>query len=99
MRGCTTDAAERRGSGRPPQQPLAGVRVIELGSLIAGPCAGRLLADFGTEEIKVDDPLRPGPLRQWENARLRGRILWWPVQSRNKRLVSLDLRIPAGGII
>jgi formyl-CoA transferase len=38
-------------------------------------------------------------LRQWENARLRGRILWWPVQSRNKRLVSLDLRIPAGGII
>jgi succinyl-CoA---D-citramalate CoA-transferase len=72
------------------------VRVIELGSLIAGPYAGRLLADFGAEVIKVEDPLRPDPLRQWGNARLRGRTLWWSVQSRNKKLVSLDLRVAAG---
>jgi formyl-CoA transferase len=71
--------------------PLAGVRVIELGTLIAGPFAGRLLADMGAEVIKVEHPRRPDPLRDWGRARYRGHSLWWPVQSRNKKCVTLDL--------
>jgi len=72
--------------------PLAGVRVLEVGSLIAGPFAGRLLADLGAEVIKVEAPGRPDPLRLWGTARVEGRALWWPVQSRNKKLITLDLR-------
>ena len=75
---------------------LSGVRVIELGSLIAGPFAGRLLADFGADVIKVEDPQRPDPLREWGQARLAGHTLWWSVQSRSKRLVTLDLRSDRG---
>ncbi|WP_019634101.1 CaiB/BaiF CoA transferase family protein [Actinomadura atramentaria] len=76
--------------------PLAGLRVLELGSLIAGPYAGRVLADFGADVVKVEDPGRPDPLREWGAARHRGRTLWWSVQSRNKRLVTLDLRTDEG---
>jgi|SRR2546429_2067119 len=76
--------------------PLAGVRVLELGVLIAGPFAGRLLADFGAEVIKVEEPRRGDPLREWGQLRHEGRPLWWPVQSRNKKLVTLDLRQPRG---
>lgn len=79
-------------SNAPTDRPLTGVRVVELGSLIAGPFAGRLLADFGAEVIKVEDPGRPDPLREWGNARHRDRTLWWPVQSRNKKCVTLNLR-------
>ncbi|MFC0040189.1 CaiB/BaiF CoA transferase family protein [Actinomadura rayongensis] len=79
-----------------PAGPLAGLRVLELGSLIAGPYAGRILADFGAEVIKIEDPGRPDPLREWGAARHRGRTLWWSVQSRNKRLVTLDLRSAEG---
>ncbi|MFD4605731.1 CaiB/BaiF CoA transferase family protein [Streptomyces sp. NPDC058464] len=82
------------GAGKP--LPLAGLRVIELGSLIAGPYAGRLLADFGAEVIKIEAPERPDPLREWGNARHRDHTLWWSVQSRNKKVVTLDLRMPAG---
>ena len=71
--------------------PLAGVRVVELGTLIAGPCAGRLLGDMGAEVIKVEHPTRLDPLRDWGRARYRGRSLWWPVQSRNKKCITLDL--------
>ena len=78
------------------QPPLAGVRVIELGSLIAGPFAGRLLADFGAEVIKVESPDRPDPLRTWGNAQHRGHTLWWSVQSRNKKCVTLDIRTGRG---
>jgi formyl-CoA transferase len=70
---------------------LAGFRVLELGTLIAGPFAGRILADFGAEVIKIEAPGRPDPLREWGQGRYRGRGLWWPVQSRNKKLVTLDL--------
>lgn len=76
--------------------PLCGVRVLELGSLIAGPFAGRLLADFGAEVIKIEDPHRPDPLRQWGQERTHGRPLWWMVQSRNKKLVTMDLRSERG---
>src|SRR5262245_48059270 len=76
--------------------PLEGVRVLELGVLIAGPFAGRLLADFGAEVIKIEEPGRGDPLREWGQLRHEGRPLWWPVQSRNKKLVSLDLRQPRG---
>jgi succinyl-CoA---D-citramalate CoA-transferase len=76
--------------------PLAGVRVIELGMLLAGPFAGRLLGDMGAEVIKVEPPGKPDPLREWGQARYQGRSLWWPVQSRNKKCITLNLREPKG---
>ena len=76
--------------------PLAGVRLIELGQLLAGPFTGRLLGDLGAEVIKVEAPGRPDPLREWGHARYQGRSLWWPVQSRNKKCVTLNLKTPRG---
>jgi formyl-CoA transferase len=76
--------------------PLAGVRVVEVGMLLAGPFTGRLLGDMGAEIIKVEPPGQPDPLREWGKARYEGRSLWWPVQSRNKKCVTLDLRQDAG---
>jgi succinyl-CoA---D-citramalate CoA-transferase len=75
---------------------LAGVRVVELGMLLAGPFTGRLLGDMGAEVIKVEPPGKPDPLREWGKARYRGRSLWWGVQSRNKKCVTLDLRRERG---
>lgn len=83
----TADVRESTADGA-----LAGVRVIELGMLLAGPFAGRLLGDMGAEIIKVEPPGKPDPLRDWGHARYRGRSLWWPVQSRNKKCVTLNLR-------
>ncbi len=76
--------------------PLAGLRVVELGMLLAGPFTGRLLGDLGAEVIKVEPPGKPDPLREWGKARYRGRSLWWGVQSRNKKCVTLDLRRERG---
>jgi formyl-CoA transferase len=76
--------------------PLQGIRVLELGTLLAGPFATRLLADLGAEVIKVEAPDRPDPLRQWGRGRYRGRRLLWPIHSRNKKCVTLDLRRPEG---
>jgi formyl-CoA transferase len=76
--------------------PLAGIRVIELGTLLAGPFTGRLLGDLGAEIIKVEDPGHPDPIREWGKARYQGRSLWWPVQSRNKKCVTLNLRTERG---
>jgi formyl-CoA transferase len=76
--------------------PLAGVRVIELGMLLAGPFTGRLLGDMGAEIIKVEPPGQPDPIRAWGQARYEGRTLWWPVQSRNKKCVTLNLRTERG---
>jgi formyl-CoA transferase len=76
--------------------PLAGVRVVELGMLLAGPFTGRLLGDLGAEIIKVEPPGKPDPLREWGKARYKGRSLWWPVQSRNKKCVTLNLRTEKG---
>ena len=76
--------------------PLAGVRVIELGMLLAGPFTGRLLGDMGAEIVKIEPPGQPDPLRDWGKARYEGRSLWWPVQSRNKMCCTLNLRVERG---
>jgi len=75
--------------------PLAGIRVLELGSLIAGPFCAKTLADFGAEVIKVEPPGEGDPLRKWRRMR-NGVSLWWQVQSRNKKSVTCDLRQPEG---
>src|SRR5439155_13676 len=75
---------------------IAGVRVIELGMLLAGPFTGRLLGDMGAEIIKIEPPGKPDPLREWGKARYEGRSLWWPVQSRNKKCCTLNLREQKG---
>jgi formyl-CoA transferase len=72
------------------------MRLIELGTLLAGPFAGRLLGDMGAEVIKVEAPGKPDPLRDWGHARYEGRTLWWPVQSRNKKCITLNLREQRG---
>lgn len=96
----TTRGAAPRTAARPDRPdaagPLAGVRVLELGSLIAGPFAGRQLADFGAEVIKIESPDRPDPMREWGRARVQGHTLWWSVQSRGKKCVTLDLKSPRG---
>jgi crotonobetainyl-CoA:carnitine CoA-transferase CaiB-like acyl-CoA transferase len=76
--------------------PLVGIRVLELGSLLAGPFVGRLLGDFGAEIIKAEPPGVGDPLREWGPDRYKGRSLWWPVQSRNKKLITLNLRDERG---
>lgn len=77
------------------RRPLEGLRVLELGSLIAGPFATRLFADFGAEVIKVE--AREGdPIRTWGRISPSGSSWWWHVQSRNKKLVCIDLRTPDG---
>ena len=75
--------------------PLAGIRVLELGSLVAGPFCGKTLADFGAEVIKIEPPGEGDPLRKWRRLR-NGTSLWWQVQSRNKKSVTCDLRKPEG---
>ncbi|MBX6395442.1 MAG: CoA transferase [Alicyclobacillaceae bacterium] len=75
--------------------PLSDIRVVELGTLIAGPFTGRLLGDFGAEVIKVEPPDRPDPLRLW-GERIDGQGLFWPIQSRNKKCITLNLRHPKG---
>jgi len=74
--------------------PLEGIKVVELGQLIAGPFAGKTLGDFGAEVIKVEPP-GGDPLRQWRMLH-DGTSVWWQVQSRNKSSVVLDLRTPEG---
>ncbi|MEO8075467.1 MAG: CoA transferase [Acidobacteriota bacterium] len=73
------------------QLPLTGVRVLELGQLIAGPFVGKTLADFGADVIKVEAPGHGDPLRNWRVLR-NGTSLWWQVQSRNKKSIAVDLR-------
>lgn len=76
--------------------PLAGVRVIEMGSFIAGPFCGQLLADLGADVIKIEPPGRGDAMRQWGAAQKDGKTLWWHVIARNKRSLTLDLRQPEG---
>jgi len=76
---------------QPPSGPLKGVRVLELGALIAGPYASALLAQFGAEVIKIEPPGEGDPLRKWR--KMHGDTsLWWYSQSRNKKSVTLDLK-------
>jgi crotonobetainyl-CoA:carnitine CoA-transferase CaiB-like acyl-CoA transferase len=74
-------------------QALQGLKVIEMGQLIAGPFAAKTLADFGADVIKIEPPQGGDPLRKWRLLR-EGTSVWWEVQSRNKRSVCLDLKHP-----
>lgn len=76
--------------------PLAGLRVIEMGTLLAGPFCGQLLGDFGAEVIKIEPPGQGDPMRDWGREKAHGMSLWWPVVARNKKSVTLNLREPAG---
>jgi crotonobetainyl-CoA:carnitine CoA-transferase CaiB-like acyl-CoA transferase len=75
--------------------PLAGIRVLELGSFVAGPFAGQLLADLGAEVVKVESPEPGDPMRRW-GVLVDGRSVWWSALARNKRLVAVDLRRAEG---
>ncbi|HET9070694.1 MAG TPA: CoA transferase, partial [Acidimicrobiales bacterium] len=79
-----------------PAGPLAGVRVVECGTLLAGPFCGQLLGDFGAEVIKVEDPGAGDPMRQWGQVKVEGRSLHWPIIARNKKSVTADLRRAEG---
>jgi succinyl-CoA--D-citramalate CoA-transferase len=76
--------------------PLEGVRVVEMGSFLAGPFCGQLLADFGAEVIKVEPPGKGDPMREWGRHRKEGKTLWWPIIARNKKSVTLNLREAEG---
>ncbi|UMR29115.1 CoA transferase [Massilia sp. MB5] len=74
--------------------PLKGIKVVEIGALIAAPFAARLLAEFGAEVIKIEAPGEGDPIRKWRKLH-KGTSLWWYLQSRNKKSVSLNLKSPA----
>jgi formyl-CoA transferase len=74
------------------QGPLSDLRVIEMGQLLAGPFCGQLLADFGAEVIKCEQPGEGDPMRQWGREKPHGKSLWWPVVARNKKSITLNLR-------
>ena len=80
------------------QQILSGIKVLELGQLIAGPFASKTLADFGAEVIKVESPGEGDPLRKWRMLH-KGTSVWWQAQSRNKQSIALDLRVKEGQAI
>ncbi|HLY24234.1 MAG TPA: CoA transferase [bacterium] len=82
----------------PPTGPLAGLRVLDLGNMIAGPFCARLLGDFGADVIKVEQPGRGDPVRGWRS-QYRGHSLLWKTMNRNKRAVTLDLHAEEGQAI
>ena len=87
-------------SGHPSSTPigrdaLQGVRIVEMGQLIAGPFCGKTLGEFGADVIKIEPPVTGDPLRNWRLLQ-KGTSVWWQVQSRNKRSVALDLRAIEG---
>jgi crotonobetainyl-CoA:carnitine CoA-transferase CaiB-like acyl-CoA transferase len=77
-------------------EPLAGVRVVEFGQLLAGPYVGTLLGDFGADVVKVEAPPDGDPMRDWGRLRHNEHSLWWSVLARNKRSVTLNLRTERG---
>ena len=76
-----------------PTKPLSGIKVIELGTLIAGPFCTRILAEFGAEVIKIETPGEGDPLRSWRKI-YEGTSLWWYLQARNKQSLTLNLKQP-----
>ena len=76
--------------------PLEDIRVLEMGVLLAGPFCGQLLADFGADLIKVEQPGVGDPMRDWGREKSGGQSLWWPVVARGKKSLTLDLREEAG---
>src|SRR6187402_191357 len=95
MDSATTDQGI---DAAPPQAALGGLKVLELGQLIAGPFAAKTLADFGAEVIKVEPPGAGDPLRKWRMLK-DGTSVWWQVQSRNKRSLALNLRDKEGQVL
>ena len=77
-------------------RPLEGVRVVEMGSLLAGPFCGQLLGDLGAEVIKLEPPGKGDPMRVWGRHRKDGHTLWWPIIARNKKSVTINLREEEG---
>ena len=80
----------------PNQGPLSDLRLIEMGTLLAGPFCGQLMGDFGAEVIKVEAPSKGDPMRDWGQEKQHGMSLWWPVIGRNKKSVTLNLRVKGG---
>jgi len=78
---------------------LSDLRVIEMGQLLAGPFCGQLLGDFGAEVIKVEPPEVGDPMRQWGREKPHGKSLWWPVVARNKKSITVNLRVDEGQAI
>ncbi|MCC5794206.1 MAG: CoA transferase [Chromatiales bacterium] len=76
--------------------PLSGLRLVEMGTLLAGPFCGQLMGDFGAEVIKVEPPGKGDPMREWGREKAHGMSLWWPVIARNKKSVTLNLREAEG---
>lgn len=76
--------------------PLHGIRVVEVGQLLAGPFCGQLLGDLGADVVKIEDPSRGDPLRMWGRQRPKDQSLWWSIVGRNKRSVTLNLREAEG---
>ena len=76
--------------------PLSDLRVLELGTLLAGPFCGQLLGDMGAEVIKIEPPGQGDPMRAWGRQAAGEPSLWWPVVGRNKKAVTLDMRQPEG---
>lgn len=76
--------------------PLSDLRVLEMGTLLAGPFCGQLLGDFGAEVIKLEAPGKGDPMRQWGQEKAHGMSLWWPVVARNKKSATLNLRVEEG---
>ena len=85
----------RKPAGNGASGALEGIRVLELGQLIAGPFCGQLLADLGAEVIKIELPGRGDPMREWG----KGEPVWWPVIARNKKCITLDVRSEQGKAI
>ncbi|MGN6167484.1 MAG: CaiB/BaiF CoA transferase family protein, partial [Solirubrobacteraceae bacterium] len=79
-----------------PDGPLSGLRAVEFGQLLAGPYVGTLLGDFGAEVIKIEPPPRGDAMREWGRLRHNDHSMWWSILSRNKRSVTLNLRLEAG---
>ncbi len=88
----TSNSHHPAGYAAPAFGALQGLRVIELGQLIAGPFCGQLMADHGAEVIKIEQPGEGDPMREWG----RGKKVWWPVVARNKKSITLNLRVKAG---
>lgn len=76
--------------------PLSDLRVIEMGTLLAGPFCGQILGDMGAEVIKVEPPGQGDPMRVWGREKAHGKSLWWPVVARNKKAITLDMRQAEG---
>ncbi len=91
-----TGLSDPQQTERPDGGPLQGLRVVEVGQLLAGPFCGQLLGDLGADVVKIEDPSRGDPLRQWGRQRPKDQSLWWSIVGRNKKSVTVNLREPEG---